>query len=151
MRRIQELELSERNLLQKVDQLSTRVFQERSASLRAQEQLDALQGELASQVHSPSSFFLALFSCRSRVTLWVFSWQQLRLNIDHGEGVESQTGGVRGVLILAGAGATGPGRGHVTSLGLNCPICKMGLASCPARSQGSGWDPLGGLWELCTH
>ncbi|XP_055290327.1 uncharacterized protein C4orf50 homolog [Moschus berezovskii] len=48
--RIQELELSERNLLQKVDQLSTRVFQERSASLRAQEQLDALQGELASQV-----------------------------------------------------------------------------------------------------
>ena len=107
MCRIQELELSERNLLQKVDQLSTRVFQERSASLRAQEQLDALQGELASQVHSPSSF-LALFSCRSRVTLWVFSWQQLRLNIDHGEGVESQTGGVRRVLILAGAGATGP-------------------------------------------
>ncbi|MXQ88015.1 hypothetical protein E5288_WYG022505 [Bos mutus] len=48
--RIQELELSERNLLQKVDQLSTRVFQERSASLRAQEQLDALQGELASQL-----------------------------------------------------------------------------------------------------
>ncbi|KAI4585488.1 hypothetical protein MJG53_005722 [Ovis ammon polii x Ovis aries] len=48
--RIQELELSERNLLQKVDQLNTRVFQERSASLRAQEQLDALQGELASQV-----------------------------------------------------------------------------------------------------
>lgn len=145
MRRIQELELSERNLLQKVDQLSTRVFQERSASLRAQEQLDALQGELASQVHSPSSFFLALFSCRSRVTLWVFSWQQLPLNIDHGEGVESQTGGVRGVLILAvQVGATGPGQGHVTSLGLNCPICKMGLASCPVPSQG-------GLWELCTH
>ncbi|KAI4572219.1 hypothetical protein MJT46_005287 [Ovis ammon polii x Ovis aries] len=48
--RIQELELSERNLLQKVDQLNTCVFQERSASLRAQEQLDALQGELASQV-----------------------------------------------------------------------------------------------------
>ncbi|XP_065770189.1 uncharacterized protein C4orf50 homolog [Muntiacus reevesi] len=48
--RIQELELSERNLLHKVDQLSTRVFQERSASLQAQEQLDALQGELASQV-----------------------------------------------------------------------------------------------------
>ncbi|XP_061001535.1 uncharacterized protein C4orf50 homolog [Dama dama] len=48
--RIQELELSERNLLQKVDQLSTRVSQERSASLQAQEQLDALQGELASQV-----------------------------------------------------------------------------------------------------
>nr|XP_058922115.1 uncharacterized protein C4orf50 homolog [Kogia breviceps] len=48
--RIQELELSERKLLQKVDQLSTLVFQERSASLRAQEQLEALQGELASQV-----------------------------------------------------------------------------------------------------
>ncbi|XP_070314236.1 uncharacterized protein C4orf50 homolog isoform X2 [Odocoileus virginianus] len=48
--RIQELELSERHLLQKVDQLSTRVFQERSASLQAQEQLDALQGELATQV-----------------------------------------------------------------------------------------------------
>uniref|UniRef100_A0A8D0YCN2 Uncharacterized protein n=1 Tax=Sus scrofa TaxID=9823 RepID=A0A8D0YCN2_PIG len=48
--RIQELELSERKLLQKVDQLSTRVFQERSASLWAQEKLEALQGELASQV-----------------------------------------------------------------------------------------------------
>ncbi|XP_059952126.1 uncharacterized protein C4orf50 homolog [Mesoplodon densirostris] len=48
--RIQELELSERKLLQKVDQLSAVVFQERSASLRAQEQLEALQGELASQV-----------------------------------------------------------------------------------------------------
>ena len=61
MCRIQELELSERNLLQKVDQLSTRVFQERSASLQAQEHLDALQGELASQVHSPFSFFPAIF------------------------------------------------------------------------------------------
>ncbi|XP_057560635.1 uncharacterized protein C4orf50 homolog [Hippopotamus amphibius kiboko] len=48
--RIQELELSERRLLQKVDQLSTRVFQERSASLQAQEQLEVLQGELAHQV-----------------------------------------------------------------------------------------------------
>ncbi|KAB0403726.1 hypothetical protein E2I00_015058, partial [Balaenoptera physalus] len=47
--RIQELELSERKLLQKVDQLSALVFQERSASLRAQEQLEVLQGELASQ------------------------------------------------------------------------------------------------------
>uniref|UniRef100_A0A8D1VJP1 Uncharacterized protein n=1 Tax=Sus scrofa TaxID=9823 RepID=A0A8D1VJP1_PIG len=47
--RIQELELSERKLLQKVDQLSTRVFQERSASLWAQEKLEVLQGELASQ------------------------------------------------------------------------------------------------------
>ncbi|XP_047654523.1 uncharacterized protein C4orf50 homolog [Phacochoerus africanus] len=47
--RIQELELSERKLLQKVDQLSTRVFQERSASLWAQEKLEALQVELASQ------------------------------------------------------------------------------------------------------
>ncbi|KAM5340309.1 uncharacterized protein C4orf50 homolog [Glossophaga mutica] len=48
--RIQELELSERRLLRKVDQLRARVCQERSASLRAQEQLEALQGELASQV-----------------------------------------------------------------------------------------------------
>nr|XP_045364692.1 uncharacterized protein C4orf50 homolog [Camelus bactrianus] len=47
--RIQELELSERKLLQKVDQLSGHVFQERSASVRAQEKLEALQGELASQ------------------------------------------------------------------------------------------------------
>lgn len=68
MRRIQELELSERKLLQKVDQLSALVFQERSASLRAQEQLDALQGELASQVPGPSSFFPVLVSCPSRVT-----------------------------------------------------------------------------------
>ncbi|XP_070254691.1 LOW QUALITY PROTEIN: uncharacterized protein C4orf50 homolog [Myotis yumanensis] len=48
--RIQELELSERKLLRKVDQLSARVCQERSASRRAQEQLEALQGELACQV-----------------------------------------------------------------------------------------------------
>nr|XP_036883144.1 uncharacterized protein C4orf50 homolog [Manis javanica] len=48
--RIQELELSERDLLQRVDQLSARVVQERSASLRAQEKLQALQGELVSQV-----------------------------------------------------------------------------------------------------
>ncbi|EPY77936.1 hypothetical protein CB1_001159021 [Camelus ferus] len=48
--RIQELELSERKLLQKVDQLSGHVFQERSASVRAQEKLEALQGELASQL-----------------------------------------------------------------------------------------------------
>ncbi|XP_027622007.1 uncharacterized protein C4orf50 homolog [Tupaia chinensis] len=47
--RIQELELSERKLLQKVDQLSARVVQERSASLWAQEKLEALQGELAGQ------------------------------------------------------------------------------------------------------
>ncbi|KAM8804107.1 uncharacterized protein C4orf50 homolog [Rhynchonycteris naso] len=48
--RVQELELSERQLLRKVDQLSARVHRERSASLHAQEQLEALQGELASQV-----------------------------------------------------------------------------------------------------
>ncbi|XP_036137015.1 uncharacterized protein C4orf50 homolog [Molossus molossus] len=48
--RTQELELSERKLLRKVDQLRARVCQERSTSLRAQEQLEALQGELASQV-----------------------------------------------------------------------------------------------------
>ncbi|XP_054437805.1 uncharacterized protein C4orf50 homolog [Pteronotus mesoamericanus] len=48
--RIQELELSERRLLRKVDQLRARVCRERSACLRAQEQLEVLQGELASQV-----------------------------------------------------------------------------------------------------
>ncbi|KAF6371457.1 hypothetical protein mRhiFer1_001889 [Rhinolophus ferrumequinum] len=48
--RIQELELSERKLLRKVDQLSARMFQERSAYLRAQEELEVLQGELANQV-----------------------------------------------------------------------------------------------------
>nr|XP_025857872.1 uncharacterized protein C4orf50 homolog [Vulpes vulpes] len=47
--RIQELELSERQLLHKVDQLSARVKQEQSAAVRAQEKLQALQGELASQ------------------------------------------------------------------------------------------------------
>nr|XP_019603740.1 PREDICTED: janus kinase and microtubule-interacting protein 1 isoform X2 [Rhinolophus sinicus] len=47
--RIQELELSERKLLRKVDQLSARMFQERSAYLRAQEELEVLQGELANQ------------------------------------------------------------------------------------------------------
>nr|XP_055182141.1 uncharacterized protein C4orf50 homolog [Nyctereutes procyonoides] len=48
--RIQELELSERQLLHKVDQLSARVKQEQSAAVRAQEKLQALQGEFASQV-----------------------------------------------------------------------------------------------------
>nr|XP_044989582.1 uncharacterized protein C4orf50 homolog isoform X7 [Jaculus jaculus] len=47
--RVQELQLSERRLLQKVDQLSTRVAQERHTSLRAQEQLRVLKGELASR------------------------------------------------------------------------------------------------------
>uniref|UniRef100_A0A7N5JUW9 Uncharacterized protein n=1 Tax=Ailuropoda melanoleuca TaxID=9646 RepID=A0A7N5JUW9_AILME len=47
--RIQELELSERHLLQTVEQLNTRMMQERSAAVRAQEKLEALQGELASQ------------------------------------------------------------------------------------------------------
>ncbi|XP_045384326.1 uncharacterized protein C4orf50 homolog isoform X2 [Lemur catta] len=47
--RIQELELSEKQLLGKVAQLSARVAQERSAWLRAQEKLAALQGDLASR------------------------------------------------------------------------------------------------------
>nr|XP_008016146.2 uncharacterized protein C4orf50 homolog isoform X1 [Chlorocebus sabaeus]XP_037864650.1 uncharacterized protein C4orf50 homolog isoform X1 [Chlorocebus sabaeus]XP_037864651.1 uncharacterized protein C4orf50 homolog isoform X1 [Chlorocebus sabaeus] len=53
--RIQELELSERKLLRKVDQLSTHVAQERSAWLQAQEKLAALQGELASQIREKES------------------------------------------------------------------------------------------------
>ncbi|XP_029808320.1 uncharacterized protein C4orf50 homolog [Suricata suricatta] len=48
--RIQELELSERQLLRRVDQLSARVLQERREAARAQEELQVLQGELASQV-----------------------------------------------------------------------------------------------------
>uniref|UniRef100_A0A8C8WE95 Uncharacterized protein n=1 Tax=Panthera leo TaxID=9689 RepID=A0A8C8WE95_PANLE len=48
--RIQELELSERQLLQSVDQLNARVLQERSDAARAQEKLQALRDELASQV-----------------------------------------------------------------------------------------------------
>ncbi|XP_052592030.1 uncharacterized protein C4orf50 homolog isoform X9 [Peromyscus californicus insignis] len=47
--RVQELEQSERKLLLKVEQLSACVAQERRASLYAQEQLRALQGELVSQ------------------------------------------------------------------------------------------------------
>ncbi|XP_054109470.1 uncharacterized protein C4orf50 homolog isoform X2 [Callithrix jacchus] len=53
--RIQELELSERNLLRKVDQLSARMAQERSTWLEAQEKLAALQGELASRVREKES------------------------------------------------------------------------------------------------
>ncbi|XP_031991284.1 uncharacterized protein C4orf50 homolog isoform X3 [Hylobates moloch] len=53
--RMQELELSERKLLRKVDQLSTHVAQERSAWLQAQEKLAALQGELASQIREKES------------------------------------------------------------------------------------------------
>ncbi|XP_042840910.1 uncharacterized protein C4orf50 homolog [Panthera tigris] len=48
--RIQELELSERQLLQSADQLNARVLQERSDAARAQEKLQALRDELASQV-----------------------------------------------------------------------------------------------------
>ncbi|XP_025777428.1 uncharacterized protein C4orf50 homolog [Puma concolor] len=47
--RIQELELSERQLLQSVDRLNARVLQERSDAARAQEKLQALRDELASQ------------------------------------------------------------------------------------------------------
>ncbi|XP_073747501.1 uncharacterized protein C4orf50 isoform X1 [Callorhinus ursinus] len=47
--RIQELELSERHLLRTVEQLSARMAQERSAAVQAQEKLQALLGELASQ------------------------------------------------------------------------------------------------------
>ncbi|XP_039324298.2 uncharacterized protein C4orf50 homolog isoform X1 [Saimiri boliviensis] len=53
--RIRELELSERKLLQKVDQLSACMAQERSAWLEAQEKLAVLQGELASQVREKES------------------------------------------------------------------------------------------------
>ncbi|XP_060221392.1 uncharacterized protein C4orf50 homolog [Meriones unguiculatus] len=53
--RVQELELSERRLLLKVEQLSACVAQERSASLHAQEQLQALQGELVSWVQEAES------------------------------------------------------------------------------------------------
>nr|XP_028704169.1 uncharacterized protein C4orf50 homolog isoform X3 [Macaca mulatta] len=53
--RIQELELSERKLLRKVDQLNIHVAQERSAWLQAQEKLAALQGELASQIREKES------------------------------------------------------------------------------------------------
>ncbi|XP_051020950.1 uncharacterized protein C4orf50 homolog [Acomys russatus] len=53
--RVQELELSERQLLSKVEQLSARVVQERSASLYAQEQLQALQGQLVSRVQEAES------------------------------------------------------------------------------------------------
>uniref|UniRef100_A0A9L0J3L8 Chromosome 4 open reading frame 50 n=1 Tax=Equus asinus TaxID=9793 RepID=A0A9L0J3L8_EQUAS len=47
--RIRELELSERSLLRRVDELGARVLQERRASLRAHEELQALRGELAHQ------------------------------------------------------------------------------------------------------
>lgn len=48
--------MSERHLLQTVKQLSARVMQERSAAVQAQEKLEALQGELASQVPCPLFF-----------------------------------------------------------------------------------------------
>ncbi|XP_058157210.1 uncharacterized protein C4orf50 homolog isoform X2 [Dasypus novemcinctus] len=46
-RRVRELELSEQRLVAEVDRLHARVSRERSAALRAQEQLQALRGELA--------------------------------------------------------------------------------------------------------
>uniref|UniRef100_A0A9L0SL21 Chromosome 3 C4orf50 homolog n=1 Tax=Equus caballus TaxID=9796 RepID=A0A9L0SL21_HORSE len=54
--RIQELELSERSLLRRVDKLGARVLQERHASLRAHEELQALRGELAHQWKQPQKF-----------------------------------------------------------------------------------------------
>ncbi|XP_051056173.1 uncharacterized protein C4orf50 homolog [Phodopus roborovskii] len=53
--RVQELELSEKKLLLEVEQLSACVAQERSASLSAQEQLQALQGELVIRVREAES------------------------------------------------------------------------------------------------
>lgn len=82
MRRIQELELSERKPPPEGGP-AEHAFQEPSASLRPGA-AGRTAGELASQVYSLSSFFPGTFSCSSRVTLWVWTWQQLRLNIDHG-------------------------------------------------------------------
>lgn len=48
--RVQELELSEKRLLLKVEQLSACVAQERSTTLHVQEQLQSLKGTLVSQV-----------------------------------------------------------------------------------------------------
>ncbi|XP_032771797.1 uncharacterized protein C4orf50 homolog [Rattus rattus] len=53
--RVRELELSERRLLLKVEQLRACVAQERSATLHTQEQLQALQGTLVSQVREAES------------------------------------------------------------------------------------------------
>ncbi|KAL1790418.1 hypothetical protein HispidOSU_016519 [Sigmodon hispidus] len=53
--RVQELELLERKLLLKIEELSACVAQERSASLYAQEQLQALQGELVNRVREAES------------------------------------------------------------------------------------------------
>nr|XP_034364106.1 uncharacterized protein C4orf50 homolog [Arvicanthis niloticus] len=53
--RVQELELSERRLLLKVEQLSACVAQERSTTLHVQEQLQALKGTLFSQVREAES------------------------------------------------------------------------------------------------
>ncbi|KAM5271303.1 uncharacterized protein C4orf50 homolog [Ctenodactylus gundi] len=53
--RIRELELAEKRLLRKVEVLGTRVVQERSASLHAQERLRVLQAELASRVREEES------------------------------------------------------------------------------------------------
>ncbi|XP_026644438.1 uncharacterized protein C4orf50 homolog isoform X2 [Microtus ochrogaster] len=53
--RVEELELSEKKLLLKVEQLRARIAQERSTSLYAQEQLQALQRELVSQVREAKS------------------------------------------------------------------------------------------------
>lgn len=89
--RIQELELSERKLLRKVDQLSARMFQERSAYLRAQEELEVLQGELANQVLVPS-FLPAPVSSPSRVTPCVWMWWQLQLSKISGASWESTVG-----------------------------------------------------------
>ncbi|XP_052055748.1 uncharacterized protein C4orf50 homolog [Apodemus sylvaticus] len=53
--RVQELELSEKRLLLKVEQLSACVAQERSATLHVQEQLQSLKGTLVSQVREAES------------------------------------------------------------------------------------------------
>lgn len=111
--RIQELELSERDLLQRVDQLSARVVQERSASLRAQEKLQALQGELISQV---------LFSFSAQVPA------QQGDPIYLGQPVRAQPGGWRD------PNSNGAGRG--------CGVCgKVTWPLWASAASSVRWDP----------
>ncbi|XP_005408917.1 PREDICTED: uncharacterized protein C4orf50 homolog [Chinchilla lanigera] len=80
--RVQELELAERKLLRRVDALSTRLVQERSAGLRAHEQLRALQMELASRVREEE-----LTAQRQREQLW--RWRERLRRKDEALGLQA--------------------------------------------------------------
>lgn len=91
-----------------MDQLRARVCQERSASLRAQEQLEVLQGELANQVRSLLPSGVCFWSRQGHP--WVRIQQPLQLSKCSGRGRGCQESPVGpGVRLRGPSGPQLPG------------------------------------------